>query len=69
MRTALVGMLSVVLMSGSFADAADIAAGKEKAELCAARHGEAGISQTEVDESELVAAVRKILARHAVTWG
>jgi len=25
--------------------------------------------QTEVDESELVAAVRKILARHAVTWG
>jgi cytochrome c553 len=47
MRTALVGMLSVVLMSGSFADAADIAAGKEKAELCAACHGEAGISQTE----------------------
>src|SRR6202046_916866 len=46
-RTALVGMLSVVLMSGSFADAADIAAGKEKAELCAACHGEAGISQTE----------------------
>jgi histidyl-tRNA synthetase len=26
-------------------------------------------AQTEVDESELVAAVRKILARHAVTWG
>jgi histidyl-tRNA synthetase len=25
-------------------------------------------AQTEVDESELVAAVRKILARHAVTW-
>jgi cytochrome c553 len=47
MRTALVGMLSVVLMSGSFADAADIAAGKEKAELCAVCHGEAGISQTE----------------------
>ena len=47
MRTALVGMLSVVFMSGSFADAADIAAGKEKAELCAACHGEAGISQTE----------------------
>ena len=47
MRTALVGMLSVVLMSGSFADAADIAAGKEKAELCAACHGETGISQTE----------------------
>ena len=47
MRIALVGMLSVMLMSGSFADAADIAAGKEKAELCAACHGEAGISQTE----------------------
>src|ERR1700761_346948 len=26
-------------------------------------------AQTEVDESEQVAAVRKILARHAVTWG
>jgi histidyl-tRNA synthetase len=26
-------------------------------------------AQIEVDESELVAAVRKILARHAVTWG
>jgi histidyl-tRNA synthetase len=26
-------------------------------------------AQTEVDESDLVAAVRKILARHAVTWG
>jgi len=47
MRIALVGMLSVTLMSGSFAYAADIAAGKEKAELCAACHGEAGISQTE----------------------
>ena len=47
MRIALVGMLSVALMSGSFAAAADIAAGKEKAELCAACHGEAGISQTE----------------------
>jgi cytochrome c553 len=47
MRMALVGMLSVGLMSGSLAYAADIAAGKEKAELCAACHGEAGISQTE----------------------
>ena len=47
MRIALAGMLSVALMSGSFAYAADIAAGKEKAELCAACHGEAGISQTE----------------------
>ena len=26
-------------------------------------------AQIEVEESELVAAVRKILARHAVTWG
>ena len=47
MRIALVGMLSAALMSGSLAYAADIAAGKEKAELCAACHGEAGISQTE----------------------
>jgi cytochrome c553 len=47
MQIALVGMLSVALMSGSLAYAADIAAGKEKAELCAACHGEAGISQTE----------------------
>ena len=47
MRIALVGMLSAALMSGSFAYAADIAAGKEKAELCAACHGEDGISQTE----------------------
>jgi cytochrome c553 len=47
MRMALVGMLSVGLMGGSLAYAADIAAGKEKAELCAACHGEAGISQTE----------------------
>ena len=45
MRIALVGMLSVALMNGSFA--ADIAAVKQKAELCAACHGEAGISQTE----------------------
>ena len=45
MRVALVGMLSVALMGGSFA--ADTAAVKEKAELCAGCHGEAGISQTE----------------------
>ena len=45
MRMAVVGMLSVALMGGSFA--ADVAAVKEKAELCAACHGEAGISQTE----------------------
>jgi cytochrome c553 len=47
MRIALVGMLSVALMSGSFAFAADTAAIKEKAELCTACHGDAGISQTE----------------------
>jgi cytochrome c553 len=47
MRMALAGMLSVALTSGSVAYAADIAAGKEKAALCAACHGEAGISQTE----------------------
>src|ERR1700727_1157996 len=47
MRVALVGMLSVALLSGSFADAADNAADKEKAELCAGCHGENGISQTE----------------------
>ncbi len=47
MRIALVGMLSVALMGGSVAYAADTAAIKEKAGLCAACHGEAGISQTE----------------------
>lgn len=34
-------------LAGVPADAADIAAGKEKAELCVGCHGEAGISQTE----------------------
>ena len=47
MRIAWVGMLSVALMSGSLADAADNTAGKEKAELCSGCHGENGISQTE----------------------
>jgi cytochrome c553 len=47
MRSALFGMLSVVMTCGSFAHAADIAAGKAKAELCIGCHGEAGISQTE----------------------
>src|SRR6202161_1141125 len=45
MRVALVGMLSAALMGGSFA--ADTAAVKEKAELCAGCHGDSGISQTE----------------------
>jgi cytochrome c553 len=43
---ALCGMALSVL-AGSVASAADIAAGKEKAELCAVCHGENGISQTE----------------------
>src|SRR3982074_1325778 len=47
MRIALVGTLSVAIFCGSFAHAADAAAGKEKAELCAGCHGDNGISQTE----------------------
>jgi cytochrome c553 len=47
MRIAFVGTLSVALLCGSLASAADLAAGKEKAELCAGCHGESGISQTE----------------------
>jgi cytochrome c553 len=47
MRIALVGMLSVAMIGGSPAHAADAAAGKEKAELCVACHGEGGISQTD----------------------
>jgi cytochrome c553 len=47
MRIALVGMLSVAMICGSIAHAADTVAAKEKAELCAGCHGDAGISQTE----------------------
>ena len=47
MRIAWVGMLSAALVCGSFAHAADIAAGKEKAEMCTGCHGDAGFSQTE----------------------
>jgi cytochrome c553 len=47
MRIVLVGALSVAIICGSFAHAADTAAGKEKAEVCAGCHGDAGISQTE----------------------
>jgi cytochrome c553 len=47
MRSALVGMLSVAVIWGSSAGAADIAAGKQKAELCIACHGEGGVSQIE----------------------
>jgi len=48
MRTAFAGALSAALIFGSPpAHAADIAAGKEKAELCVGCHGENGISQME----------------------
>src|SRR5215216_6285477 len=48
MRNALVGIvLASAITSGSPACAADIAAGKEKAELCVGCHGEGGISQME----------------------
>jgi cytochrome c553 len=48
MRIALVGVLSVALsVLGPPAEAADIAAGKEKAEMCVACHGDAGISKTQ----------------------
>src|ERR1700722_17027465 len=48
MRISLTRMVTVAaLVCGSPAHAADLAAGKEKAELCAGCHGENGISQTE----------------------
>jgi cytochrome c553 len=48
MRIALVGpILAAMIGCGSLAQAADVAAGKEKAEICAGCHGEGGISQTE----------------------
>src|SRR5258705_10780509 len=48
MRNALVGIvLASAIACGSPARAADIAAGKEKAELCVGCHGESGISQME----------------------
>ena len=47
MRGGLFGMLLVAMACGSSAHAADIAAGKQKAELCISCHGEGGISQTE----------------------
>jgi cytochrome c553 len=40
-------MLAVAMACGSAANAADIAAGKQKAELCVGCHGEGGISQME----------------------
>jgi cytochrome c553 len=48
MRIALVGMLSATMLAcGAPAQAADTAAGKQKAEVCAGCHGDNGISQTE----------------------
>jgi cytochrome c553 len=47
MRIAIVSMLSVAIICGSPAHAADTDAGKEKAGICAGCHGEDGISQTE----------------------
>jgi len=47
MRISFVSTLSVAMICGSVAHAADPAAGKDKAEACTACHGEAGISQTE----------------------
>ncbi len=48
MRREFVGTIAAALMAGSsLGQAADIAAGKEKAELCAGCHGDNGISQTE----------------------
>ena len=48
MRNALAGIvLSAAIACGSPVRAADIAAGKEKAELCVGCHGEGGISQIE----------------------
>src|SRR6478735_10376690 len=47
MRSALVVALLALICGGSYARAADVAAGKEKAELCIGCHGENGISQME----------------------
>ena len=47
MRNALIATLCAGLLCGASVRAADIAAGKEKAELCVGCHGENGISQME----------------------
>ena len=49
MRNALIGpaLVTVAIASCPFAHAADIAAGKAKAEACAGCHGENGVSQME----------------------
>jgi cytochrome c553 len=47
MRISLAGSLLAAVMIGSPAHAADVAAGKAKAELCVGCHGENGVSQLE----------------------
>ena len=47
MRIAVIGILVVAFACGSFAYAADVAAGKQKAEICVGCHGDNGISQIE----------------------
>ena len=48
MRNALAGIvIAAAIAIGTSAHAADVAAGKQKAEMCVACHGEAGISQIE----------------------
>ena len=47
MRIILIAALFAATALGTSAHAADIAAGKEKAELCVGCHGEGGISQME----------------------
>lgn len=47
MRITFLAAAVAVLLSGQCAQAADIAAGKAKAEMCTACHGENGISQME----------------------
>src|ERR1043166_4278434 len=47
MRNTSIAMLCAILLCCTSVHAADIAAGKEKAELCVGCHGEGGISQME----------------------
>src|SRR3954467_15011553 len=47
MRITSIAILCAAALCGTSARAADIAAGKEKAELCVGCHGEGGISQME----------------------
>src|SRR4051794_32666273 len=47
MRNTSIATLCAAALCCTSADAADIAAGREKAELCVGCHGEGGLSQTE----------------------